>query len=234
MRNMSEKCTTSGGDDCTFNPSGLTSSAASGNTTSTKTSVATMESYTTVHGFAIQCTGCCASNQGHRVVSWAERQGHNSQCDIIGGVDRVYLQVPVGRWRQSSGVWESHRVEVRYSPFYTYNLAFEALVDRSCLLLGLPIGLSDLHRCPQCHRELVPVLGLRVPVPIFLRVLTERHSVHRRLCDDVLKSVERDPRTKSRREERVQEVATERATLTSSTKHAGCSSNASERTARRA
>ena len=33
MRNVPEKCTPLGGDDSPFNPSGLTSSAASGNTT---------------------------------------------------------------------------------------------------------------------------------------------------------------------------------------------------------
>ena len=58
-------------------------------------------------------------------------------------------------------------------------------------MLGLPIDLSDLHSCPQCHHELVPVLGLLVPVVIFLRVPTELHPIHSQLCDYVLKSLER-------------------------------------------
>ena len=45
MRNVSEKCTPPGGGDSFFNPSGLTSSAASGNTKATETSVAMAESY---------------------------------------------------------------------------------------------------------------------------------------------------------------------------------------------
>ena len=46
MRNVSEQCVNVlGGDDSSFSPSGLTSSAASGNTTTTETSVATVESY---------------------------------------------------------------------------------------------------------------------------------------------------------------------------------------------
>ena len=61
---------------------------------------------------------------------------------------------------------------------------------RSCLLLGLPIDLSDVHSCPQCHHELVLVRGLLVPVLIFLRAPTELHPVQSQLCDNVLKSVE--------------------------------------------
>ena len=47
MRNVSEKCTPSGGDDGSFNASGLASSAASGNTMTTEASVrvAMVESY---------------------------------------------------------------------------------------------------------------------------------------------------------------------------------------------
>ena len=45
MRNVSEKCTPSGGDDSSINASGLTSSGASGNTTTTEASVAMVESY---------------------------------------------------------------------------------------------------------------------------------------------------------------------------------------------
>ena len=49
--------------------------------------------------------------------------------------------LPLGKLRQSSGMWDSHRVsprlalllaviaEVKHSPFYNYDLAFEALVD---------------------------------------------------------------------------------------------------------
>ena len=45
MRNVSEKCTPSGGDDSSINASGHTSSGASGNTTTTEASVAMVESY---------------------------------------------------------------------------------------------------------------------------------------------------------------------------------------------
>ena len=46
MKNVSEKCTLPGVDDSSFNPSGLTSSAASGTcTTTTGTSVAMVEPY---------------------------------------------------------------------------------------------------------------------------------------------------------------------------------------------
>ena len=40
MRNVSEKCTPSGGDDSSFGHSGLTSPAASGNTRAAEASVA--------------------------------------------------------------------------------------------------------------------------------------------------------------------------------------------------
>ena len=45
MRNVSEKCTPSGGDDSSIDASGLTSPAASGNTTTTEASVTMVESY---------------------------------------------------------------------------------------------------------------------------------------------------------------------------------------------
>ena len=45
MRNVSEKCTPSGGDDSSFNAPGLTSPAASGNTTTAEAMVAVVASY---------------------------------------------------------------------------------------------------------------------------------------------------------------------------------------------
>ena len=45
MRDVPKKCTPSGGDDSSFNASGLTSPAGSGNTTTTEASVAMVESY---------------------------------------------------------------------------------------------------------------------------------------------------------------------------------------------
>ena len=45
MRNVSEKCTPSGGDDSSINASGQTSSGAPGNTTTTEAIVAMVESY---------------------------------------------------------------------------------------------------------------------------------------------------------------------------------------------
>ena len=45
MRNVPEKCTPLGGDGSSLNPSGLTSSAASGNMTTTGTGVVMVGSY---------------------------------------------------------------------------------------------------------------------------------------------------------------------------------------------